>query len=572
MGRPPFAALVLFKGHAPEDSALRRAHSQPRTVDLGRAFLRPRRHHRAGAADPASRTGGPGQDHLLQLARSRSGGEGLPSRADSAQRQSGGARRRGAPARPDASTLARRHFCPAHRAGRSRRYGQRDPFGHAVMKQLASRFREWMEESHSTGFELRRHFFRRFFDSDLVSSAGQWQVVAIGFFAIVISLCIPMIQAYYHKYRMLLELDSPMPYRMAAIADHLFLITFSMTLTGLVTAMQWPSLFPGLRDYLVLAGLPVRTRDVFVAKFTALMTHARCLRGEIHGPHDLHRHFHCVAQCLARRRPVECHERTLLHAWSLERPRAVRHHDAGGAVRLLRAGDAAGTAAQHGLTPPVSGRLAAGAVHPIHAVDLSAALRALHSRSGPLYALAARICALDSAGLVPRPGPGDAGKSRTLRRGPGPSRHMGRGRLGLLRLCRLSVELPPPKGAHAGNAHSGALRIHRAAALGGKMERPLPAPSARARCLQFHHVHSIAQPPTSLGAHRVCGSRVRPDCGELRFPDCGRRLQRVRREDLRPGTGGRFGAAGPLALRAGGLSLPVSPAGGTARQLGVPHP
>src|SRR5262249_29579862 len=51
------------------------------------------------------------------------------------------------------------------------------------------------------------------------------------------------------------------------------LITLSMTLTGLVTAMQWPSLFPGLRDYLVMAGLPVRTRDVFVAKFAALLTY-----------------------------------------------------------------------------------------------------------------------------------------------------------------------------------------------------------------------------------------------------------------------------------------------------------
>jgi hypothetical protein len=140
------------------------------------------------------------------------------------------------------------------------------------MTRLTVKIREWMEESHGTGFELRRHFFRRFFDSDLVSSAGQWQVVAIGLFAVVVSLCIPMIQAYYHKYRMLQELDSPLPYRMAAIADHLFLITLSMTLTGLVTAMQWPSLFPGLRDYLVLAGLPVRTRDVFIAKFAALLS------------------------------------------------------------------------------------------------------------------------------------------------------------------------------------------------------------------------------------------------------------------------------------------------------------
>ena len=97
--------------------------------------------------------------------------------------------------------------------------------------------------------------------------------VAIGIFAIAASLCIPMVPAYYHKYRVLQELDSDTPYRMAAIADHLFLITLSMTLTGLVTAMQWHSLFPGLRDYLVLAGLPVRTRDVFAARFTALIAY-----------------------------------------------------------------------------------------------------------------------------------------------------------------------------------------------------------------------------------------------------------------------------------------------------------
>jgi hypothetical protein len=131
----------------------------------------------------------------------------------------------------------------------------------------------WWEVTRSTGFELRRHFFRRFFDSELVSSAGQWQVLAIGFFAIVVSLSIPLTQAYYHKYRMLLELDSPVPYRMAAIADHLFLICLAMNLTGLVTAMQWASLFPGLQDYLVMAGLPVRARDIFAAKFTALIAY-----------------------------------------------------------------------------------------------------------------------------------------------------------------------------------------------------------------------------------------------------------------------------------------------------------
>ncbi len=136
---------------------------------------------------------------------------------------------------------------------------------------LLARIRDRMEETHGPGFELRRHFFRRFFDSDLVASPGQFKVVAIGAFAIFVSLSIIMTQAYYHKYWALLALDSPEPYRLAGLADHLFLIVGAMTLAGLITAVEWPSLFPGLRDYLVLAGLPLKTRDLFIAKFTALI-------------------------------------------------------------------------------------------------------------------------------------------------------------------------------------------------------------------------------------------------------------------------------------------------------------
>ena len=51
-----------------------------------------------------------------------------------------------------------------------------------------------MEETHSTGFELRRHFFSRFFESDLVSTPGQLRVVAIGAFGIVVSSSLMMAQ------------------------------------------------------------------------------------------------------------------------------------------------------------------------------------------------------------------------------------------------------------------------------------------------------------------------------------------------------------------------------------------
>lgn len=142
---------------------------------------------------------------------------------------------------------------------------------------LADRWREWNERTHGTGFELRRHFFRRFFDSDLVTAPGQWRVVAAGAVAILASLTLIVTQSYYSKYLALLQLDSGDTFRQAMVADHLFFITMSMLLTGLFTALQWSALFPGLRDYLALAGLPIKPREIFTAKAAALIVFAGAL-------------------------------------------------------------------------------------------------------------------------------------------------------------------------------------------------------------------------------------------------------------------------------------------------------
>jgi hypothetical protein len=135
-------------------------------------------------------------------------------------------------------------------------------------------WKNWLAETHSVGFELRRHFFARFFDSEFISSPGQAKVVAGGALAILISLSILFTQAYYHKYLRLGALDDPQPFLLAELADVLFIITLAMLAMALFATLQWPSLFPGLRDYMALAGLPVRMRDVFVAKFTALTAFA----------------------------------------------------------------------------------------------------------------------------------------------------------------------------------------------------------------------------------------------------------------------------------------------------------
>jgi hypothetical protein len=139
---------------------------------------------------------------------------------------------------------------------------------------MRRRIHRWLLETHSAGFELRRHFFRRFFDTDLISDPNQAKVFAGGVLAIVISVSFVYAQAYYHKYLQFENLDDFSPYRRASLADFLFMVTLAMNVVALFTTLQWPSLFPGLRDYLALAGLPVRMRDIFVAKFTALLAFA----------------------------------------------------------------------------------------------------------------------------------------------------------------------------------------------------------------------------------------------------------------------------------------------------------
>src|SRR5260370_34363288 len=115
-----------------------------------------------------------------------------------------------------------------------------------------ARIRARLEETRSVRFELHRHFFFRIFDSEFVTSPEQWRVVAGGALGILISLGLVFTQAYYHKYLELLNLDDPQPYRLALLADVLFVVALVMVVVALFTTIEWPSLFPGLRDYLAL--------------------------------------------------------------------------------------------------------------------------------------------------------------------------------------------------------------------------------------------------------------------------------------------------------------------------------
>ena len=133
------------------------------------------------------------------------------------------------------------------------------------MLRILGKLRTWLAETHPVRFELQRHFFLRFFDLDFLSQPAEWKPLIGGTVALLGPLSQLWAQGFFHKYIVLNSVDDPAPYRRAVAADVLFIIVLAMLVVGIVTTLQWPSLFPGLRDYLALASLPIKARDVFVA-------------------------------------------------------------------------------------------------------------------------------------------------------------------------------------------------------------------------------------------------------------------------------------------------------------------
>ena len=124
------------------------------------------------------------------------------------------------------------------------------------MQRFARSLRTWLEGTHSSRFELQRHFFLHFFELDFVSTPGQWQTLISGTLVLLAPLSQLYVQPFFHKYMYLNGLADAGPYQRAVRADVLFIIVLTMVVAGIVTALQWSSLFPGLRDYLALASLP----------------------------------------------------------------------------------------------------------------------------------------------------------------------------------------------------------------------------------------------------------------------------------------------------------------------------
>jgi hypothetical protein len=126
-------------------------------------------------------------------------------------------------------------------------------------------------DTHGKKFELLRHFLVRFFDSELITTPGQWVSFIIKSLPFVAAVFLILVPALNGKYRHVIAMKKPALYQSVVLGDELWLISLSMGLIGLLAAIQWQSLFPGRLDYLVLGSLPVKPKQIFLAKLEALL-------------------------------------------------------------------------------------------------------------------------------------------------------------------------------------------------------------------------------------------------------------------------------------------------------------
>jgi hypothetical protein len=120
-----------------------------------------------------------------------------------------------------------------------------------------------LEDTHGPVFELTRHFVARMFDSELFSTGGSWRAAAIGAFSMFL---LTGVAAFYQD-----PLVRHQRLANAGIAAESGRMMLFLAVSGLLATLEWQALLPGRRDYLALASLPVRPRQMFAARFLAFL-------------------------------------------------------------------------------------------------------------------------------------------------------------------------------------------------------------------------------------------------------------------------------------------------------------
>lgn len=148
--------------------------------------------------------------------------------------------------------------------------------------------RRWSAENRF--LYLARHFFGRFFDSELVSGDGDGSMGVGGVLAIlaVPGLLWPVfLFAKYSSFLAWLHGVHTLKIWHLSIPDQYVLITYAMSVIGIATVIKWDSLFPDRRDFAALAPLPLTAARIFLAKVVALAALLFVFIVDVNGPSAL---------------------------------------------------------------------------------------------------------------------------------------------------------------------------------------------------------------------------------------------------------------------------------------------
>jgi hypothetical protein len=127
-----------------------------------------------------------------------------------------------------------------------------------------------MERDRRQFKKLERCFIDRFFDNELLASAGDARDTLVHIVALLAALgmCVSFMLLRKHSFAL-----SEVPFALRdalAWTDKEFLISITMGVTAVLAIINWEALFPDMRDCLILGALPVRPRVMAAAKLAAL--------------------------------------------------------------------------------------------------------------------------------------------------------------------------------------------------------------------------------------------------------------------------------------------------------------
>ena len=120
---------------------------------------------------------------------------------------------------------------------------------------------------------LTAHFLRRLIDDDLISpNADRHESLSmIGAMLVSMGLFVSVIASMRYLFNPWL---TPAMASVSALGDHFLYTSAAMTATALLTLLVWDGLAVDARDASVLGAMPIRTRTIVAAKFSALITFA----------------------------------------------------------------------------------------------------------------------------------------------------------------------------------------------------------------------------------------------------------------------------------------------------------